>query len=149
MKCPVDNETLLMTERQGVEIDYCPKCRGIWLDRGELDKLIEVAASKAMPAVAQAEPQRASPPPPPPAVSEAARPHPAQDRSVSPAARASERMGFDQNVRHTPIPDPRDQDMSGNRSRKRYEDDDDDYDDRNRGRRKRGMSSILGDIFDF
>ncbi len=33
MKCPVDNETLLMTERQGVEIDYCPKCRGIWLDR--------------------------------------------------------------------------------------------------------------------
>jgi Zn-finger nucleic acid-binding protein len=42
MKCPVCAETdLLMAERQGVEIDYCPKCRGIWLDRGELDKIIE------------------------------------------------------------------------------------------------------------
>lgn len=42
MKCPVCNEPdLVMTERQGVEIDYCPKCRGVWLDRGELDKIIE------------------------------------------------------------------------------------------------------------
>jgi uncharacterized protein len=41
MKCPNCNETLVMTERQGVEIDYCPKCRGIWLDKGELDKIIE------------------------------------------------------------------------------------------------------------
>src|ERR1700754_1962714 len=41
MKCPNCNETLVMTDRQGVEIDYCPKCRGVWLDRGELDKLIE------------------------------------------------------------------------------------------------------------
>lgn len=41
MKCPNCDETLLMTERQGVEIDYCPKCRGIWLDKGELDKIIE------------------------------------------------------------------------------------------------------------
>jgi Zn-finger nucleic acid-binding protein len=42
MKCPVCKETdLVMTERQGVEIDYCPKCRGVWLDRGELDKIIE------------------------------------------------------------------------------------------------------------
>ena len=41
MKCPVCKDvTLLMSERQGVEIDYCPECRGIWLDRGELDKLI-------------------------------------------------------------------------------------------------------------
>ncbi len=44
MQCPVDNETLVMTERSGVEIDYCPKCRGVWLDRGELDKIIERAA---------------------------------------------------------------------------------------------------------
>ncbi|MDD5365401.1 MAG: zf-TFIIB domain-containing protein [Gallionellaceae bacterium] len=44
MKCPVCKETdLLMTERMGVEIDYCPQCRGIWLDRGELDKLMEKA----------------------------------------------------------------------------------------------------------
>lgn len=42
MKCPVcGTPDLLMTERQGVEIDYCPSCRGVWLDRGELDKLIE------------------------------------------------------------------------------------------------------------
>lgn len=41
MKCPNCEEPLAMTERQGVEIDYCPKCRGVWLDKGELDKIIE------------------------------------------------------------------------------------------------------------
>lgn len=42
MKCPVCTETqLIMNERQGIEIDYCPQCRGMWLDRGELDKMIE------------------------------------------------------------------------------------------------------------
>ncbi len=42
MKCPsCKDATLSITERQGVEIDYCPECRGVWLDRGELDKLIE------------------------------------------------------------------------------------------------------------
>lgn len=41
MKCPIDQTELQMNERQGVEIDYCPTCRGIWLDRGELDKIIE------------------------------------------------------------------------------------------------------------
>jgi len=45
MKCPVDNETLVIAERSGVEIDYCPKCRGVWLDRGELDKIIDRAAT--------------------------------------------------------------------------------------------------------
>jgi Zn-finger nucleic acid-binding protein len=45
MKCPNCNETLVMTERQGVEIDYCPKCRGVWLDKGELDKIIEKSQS--------------------------------------------------------------------------------------------------------
>jgi Zn-finger nucleic acid-binding protein len=45
--CPIDGETLLMTERQGVEIDYCPKCRGVWLDRGELDKLVATADDAA------------------------------------------------------------------------------------------------------
>lgn len=46
MKCPNCEETLVMTERQGVEIDYCPKCRGLWLDKGELDKIIEKSASQ-------------------------------------------------------------------------------------------------------
>lgn len=41
MRCPHDNTQLQMMDRQGVEIDYCPSCRGVWLDRGELDKLIE------------------------------------------------------------------------------------------------------------
>ena len=45
MKCPECNDTLVMTERQGVEIDYCPKCRGVWLDKGELDKIIEKSVS--------------------------------------------------------------------------------------------------------
>lgn len=45
MKCPNCNETLIMADRQGVEIDYCPKCRGVWLDRGELDKIIERSSS--------------------------------------------------------------------------------------------------------
>ena len=45
MKCPMCNEVdLVMADRQGVEIDYCPKCRGVWLDRGELDKIIERSA---------------------------------------------------------------------------------------------------------
>ncbi|RYG58677.1 MAG: hypothetical protein EON60_12585, partial [Alphaproteobacteria bacterium] len=41
MKCPLDGAELVMSERQGIEIDYCPTCRGVWLDRGELDKIIE------------------------------------------------------------------------------------------------------------
>jgi len=42
MKCPVCREPdLVMSERQGIEIDYCPKCRGVWLDRGELDKMVD------------------------------------------------------------------------------------------------------------
>ena len=44
MKCPNCNQTLVMAERQGIEIDYCPDCRGVWLDKGELDKIIERTA---------------------------------------------------------------------------------------------------------
>lgn len=59
MKCPVCiDPDLMMTDRQGIEIDYCPKCRGVWLDRGELDKIIE-RSSSASPA-AQAEPRQVS-----------------------------------------------------------------------------------------
>ncbi len=47
MKCPVcKTPELLMADRQGIEIDYCPTCRGVWLDRGELDKLIESTAAQ-------------------------------------------------------------------------------------------------------
>ena len=47
MQFPVDGTTLVMSDRQGVEIDYCPTCRGVWLDRGELDKIIERSAPAA------------------------------------------------------------------------------------------------------
>ena len=46
MRCPVDDTELAMSERQGIEIDYCPKCRGVWLDRGELDKIIKRSAAE-------------------------------------------------------------------------------------------------------
>ena len=46
MNCPVCNIALVMSERQGVEIDYCPQCRGVWLDRGELDKIVERSTSE-------------------------------------------------------------------------------------------------------
>lgn len=59
MKCPVDDSTLQMSERGGVEIDYCPQCRGVWLDRGELDKII----AKSIEAEAPAAPVAAAPPP--------------------------------------------------------------------------------------
>ena len=50
MNCPVcNNVQLLMMERQGIEIDYCPQCRGVWLDRGELDKIIERSVSELRP----------------------------------------------------------------------------------------------------
>ena len=60
MQCPVCAVPLTMSERQNVEIDYCPQCRGVWLDRGELDKIIERAAPEAPSApVAAPAPQQA------------------------------------------------------------------------------------------
>jgi len=50
MACPIDGTALVMSERSGIEIDYCPSCRGVWLDRGELDKIIERNASQQQPA---------------------------------------------------------------------------------------------------
>ncbi|THG31038.1 zf-TFIIB domain-containing protein [Naasia lichenicola] len=49
MQCPNDSSMLVMSERSGVEIDYCPQCRGVWLDRGELDKIVERAAAEQGP----------------------------------------------------------------------------------------------------
>jgi uncharacterized protein len=46
MKCPLCNVDLLITERQNIEVDYCPSCRGVWLDRGELDKIVERSMSE-------------------------------------------------------------------------------------------------------
>ena len=65
MDCPVCNDVkLAMSDRQGIEIDYCPQCRGVWLDRGELDKLIERASAEtAPPPQYQQQPQATRPPP--------------------------------------------------------------------------------------
>jgi Zn-finger nucleic acid-binding protein len=53
MNCPVCAVPLTMSTRQNVEIDYCPQCRGVWLDRGELDKIIERSAAELAPAPAR------------------------------------------------------------------------------------------------
>jgi uncharacterized protein len=55
MQCPHDQTVLQMTERQGIEIDYCPSCRGVWLDRGELDKIIERASAPDPPEAPRSE----------------------------------------------------------------------------------------------
>jgi uncharacterized protein len=70
MKCPIDSSDLVMSERSGVEIDYCPQCRGVWLDRGELDKIIDrvntgapaAPAAPVPPAPASPAPGMAPPP---------------------------------------------------------------------------------------
>ncbi len=49
MQCPTDGSTLVMSERSGIEIDYCPTCRGVWLDRGELDKIVERSLGQPAP----------------------------------------------------------------------------------------------------
>ena len=49
MLCPLDKSALVMSERQGIEIDYCPTCRGVWLDQGELDKIIERGSAESAP----------------------------------------------------------------------------------------------------
>ena len=127
MKCPVDSVDLIMSERSGVEIDYCPQCRGVWLDRGELDKIIDRAAELMGPAVPAAPvAPAASPVPgliPPPLYN-----------NLDP--RRDDRRGDDR--RH----DER-------RDRPRYDQpryDDRRYDDRRRPKKKEGW---LGELFDF
>lgn len=85
MQCPVDGAVLVMSERSGIEIDYCPTCRGVWLDRGELDKIVERAAREFG---AQA-PAPTAPAPTAPAQQAAPQPYPPQQ----PAAQ----QGYGQN----------------------------------------------------
>lgn len=123
MQCPVDNETLLMTQRDGVEIDYCPKCRGVWLDRGELDKIIERSVSAATPPVQLTPPPEAQP-----------------TSFAQPAPQYQERHDPRYDARREPRYDDRDD------RRRRYDDDDDDY--KYRGKRKK-RESFLSELFDF
>lgn len=65
MSCPVCRVPLSMSDRQGIEIDFCPQCRGVWLDRGELDKIIERSAPAAAPAPPPPAAPHSAPPPQP------------------------------------------------------------------------------------
>lgn len=128
MRCPTDGAELVMAERQGVEIDYCPSCRGIWLDRGELDKILDRAAG--VPAATAPEPGPAAPGGYPPA--------PAHDGYRDTGYRDD--RGYRDDHGYGRRPDDR-----------RY--DDRRYDDRRDPRspygRKKKRESWLGDLLDF
>jgi Zn-finger nucleic acid-binding protein len=121
MLCPVDQARLVMTDRQGVEIDYCPVCRGVWLDRGELDKILERSGSGAAGAAGPVTP-------------------PAQARPVQGGYddRRDDRQGYDSRGY-----DSRGYDSRGYEQRRG--DDQRGYDPR----RKKKRESWLEDLFDF
>lgn len=122
MKCPIDGETLMMSERSGVEIDYCPKCRGVWLDRGELDKIIDEAAG----AMALPDPDPA--------------PEPVPEPQSAPEPRVwQEPYREEEHAQGKHYPEKRYQEK---RYKGRYSKD-------NRGRKKGRFSDFLEDIFDF
>ena len=125
MKCPVDSIDLIMSERSGVEIDYCPQCRGVWLDRGELDKILDRVAETMGPGVS-------APPPPLPPVTPGHIPPPLYN--VDP--RRDERRPDDRRYD--------DRRYDERRDRPRY--DQPRYDDRRRPKKKEGW---LGELFDF
>ncbi|MDZ4766541.1 MAG: zf-TFIIB domain-containing protein [Chloroflexota bacterium] len=83
MQCPIDGTDLVMSNRQGIEIDYCPKCRGVWLDRGELDKIIEregtYNARPATPPTATQAPYPVQPAPTPYPAQPPPQPYPPRD----------------------------------------------------------------------
>lgn len=120
MQCPVcENEPLLISSREGIEIDHCARCRGVWLDRGELDKIIERAAPSVV------GPSAAPPPPPPSGRERSDRDRDRYDRDDR--ARDDDRRRYD-----------RDDD------RRRY-----DRDDWERERKRKKRKSFLEEIFDF
>lgn len=132
MQCPHDQTVLQMTERQGIEIDYCPTCRGVWLDRGELDKIIERMSAPTSP-----EPSRSE-----------SRPDPRTETAGYPAGYSQGPAAYPQYPaygRSPKSPDSPD-DYYGHGYDARYQDPR--YQDpRYHNQRKR--KSFLGDLFDF
>ena len=103
MACPVDGTTLVMSERSGIEIDYCPQCRGVWLDRGELDKIIERNAEAGATAPRPRPRPRPGHAPPPQQAPWGQRPTPAKaNTGTSPTkgARASSRRFSTRGPKH-------------------------------------------------
>ena len=123
MKCPVDGATLAMTERSGVEIDYCPQCRGVWLDRGELDKIL----ARAQAPVTLEEPAPAAPPAEPPR------------RDVGDGWRTAATGGLGREAR---VPHGDDRRAYGDKLGEWRERDEDAY-------RKKKRKGFLDDLFDF
>ena len=121
MQCPVDQTVLVMSDRQGVEIDYCPQCRGVWLDRGELDKIIDRMESSA--------PAPAPAPAPPPAAPVTQSPPPVNWRDDSDRHPAIDAYG-------RPVRNWRD-DSDEHRAIDAY------------GRPRKKKKGMLGDLFDF
>ncbi|HEY5822633.1 MAG TPA: zf-TFIIB domain-containing protein [Propionibacteriaceae bacterium] len=140
MQCPQDQTVLQMTERQGVEIDYCPTCRGVWLDRGELDKIIDRAG-----------PTPASPPPGDPGAYQPS--HDPRTESVGLPPAPYQQPPYQQ----PPYQDPRYQQQYG---RPRYPSSPDSPDERHgydirygqdqrHGGKRHRKESFLGNLFDF
>ncbi|MEV0891512.1 zf-TFIIB domain-containing protein [Promicromonospora sp. MEB111] len=148
MLCPIDQTTLVMSERKGIEIDYCPTCRGVWLDRGELDKVIdrsveaEIAAENrpTTPSAPVAPPAPAAPSAPNPVHAGPAygSPQPAYDPRYDDRRRDDDRR-YDRDRRYD----------EGRRydNERRYES----YGDRRHDPRykKKRKESFLEDLFDF
>ncbi|WP_091325806.1 zf-TFIIB domain-containing protein [Arthrobacter sp. cf158] len=127
MKCPVDSIDLVMSERSGVEIDYCPQCRGVWLDRGELDKIIDRVAAESVPAPVRPAAAPAQPPIAPPPLYNPFESRPQQPR-YDDRDRRDGRGDYDR----------RDYDRRGDYDRR------DEY-----GRKRKKKEGFLGDLFDF
>ncbi|MCB7136580.1 TFIIB-type zinc ribbon-containing protein [Cellulosimicrobium marinum] len=150
MLCPTDQTVLVMAERKGVEIDYCPTCRGVWLDRGELDKIIDRSVESEIAAEAGG-PVAATPPP-------AAAPGPTAYPPAPPVDYGSPH-GDDRRDGRRPDDRYRDDRYRDDRRDDRYRDDrrDDRYrgDDRYgqgydpRYRKRKKKESWLEDLFDF
>lgn len=139
--CPRCGTVLTMSDRQGIEIDYCPQCRGVWLDRGELDKILERAAAMSGPGPEQSAP--------PGFAAQGAMPgNPAAGGWARPSSDYQAQPAYPQAPQYPPTPaypPPRE----GWRGR----DDDDDDDDRKSYRQSQGYhgkprKNWLSDIFD-
>ena len=134
MQCPNDGAVLVMSERSGIEIDYCPTCRGVWLDRGELDKILE-RATQEFPG-----PTAATPPPAPPQAPQ--QPLPPQQAQPGYNQGYNQNQGYGQNQGFGQNPMDALRQMTGRG-----------YDDRDRGydqgyNRKKKKDNWLSELFD-
>lgn len=124
MQCPFDASELTVVNRSGIEIDWCPSCKGVWLERGELDKLIDLASAGAAPQAGQPQPQPQFQPP-----------APAYQPAPGPGPQPAYQQPPPQRRYNDSWPDDMyDRDSSG----RTY-----------RTHRKHKRKGILGDIFDF